>query len=71
MKSHGEQIVDELVVAKVLRNLTPEYKHVATEKAQRFSDYLSDELMSSLQAHQDKAAEVTRERLWRRGKHFR
>ncbi|KAK2976159.1 hypothetical protein RJ640_001087 [Escallonia rubra] len=54
MKSYGEQITDEIVVAKVLRSLTPTFDHVvaAIEESKDLSVYAFDELMGSLQAHE-------------------
>ncbi|XP_052172110.1 uncharacterized protein LOC127788030 [Diospyros lotus] len=42
MRSYGEQILDETVVGKVLRSLTPKFDHVV------------DELMGSLQVHESR-----------------
>ncbi|KAK2967493.1 hypothetical protein RJ640_010134 [Escallonia rubra] len=54
MKSYGEQITDEIVVAKVLRSLTPTFDHVvaAIEESKDLTVYAFDELMGSLQAHE-------------------
>jgi hypothetical protein len=54
MRSYGEQISDEIIVAKVLRSLTPKFDHVvaAIEEAKDLSVLTIDELMGSLQAHE-------------------
>ncbi|GAV79032.1 UBN2 domain-containing protein, partial [Cephalotus follicularis] len=54
MKSYGEEISDETVVAKVLRSLTPKFDHVvaAIEESKDLSVFSFDELMGSLQAHE-------------------
>ncbi|XP_021909031.1 uncharacterized protein LOC110823062 isoform X2 [Carica papaya] len=56
MKSYGEVIYEETVVAKVLRSLTLKFEHIvaAIEEAHDLSNYSFDELMSSLQAHEDR-----------------
>lgn len=56
MKSYGEDISVETVVAKVLRSLTPKSEHVVAviEESHNLSDYTFDELMSSLQAHEER-----------------
>ncbi|XP_009770138.1 uncharacterized protein [Nicotiana sylvestris] len=56
MKSYGEIVSDEIVVAKVLRSLTNKFEHVvaAIEESKDLSDYSFDELMSSLLAHEDR-----------------
>ena len=56
MKSYGEDISEETVVAKVLRSLTPKFEHIvaAIEEPHDLSDYTFDELMSSLQAHEER-----------------
>ena len=47
MKSYGEKIYEKIVVAKVLRSLTPKYDHVATiiEKFKDLTIFLFDELV--------------------------
>ncbi|KAK6279600.1 hypothetical protein POUND7_019867 [Theobroma cacao] len=56
MKSYSEDIFEETVVAKVLRSLTPKFEHIvaAIEEAHDLSNYSFDELMSSLQAHEER-----------------
>ncbi|XP_047258492.1 uncharacterized protein LOC124890741, partial [Capsicum annuum] len=56
MKSYGEDISEETVVAKVLRSLTPKFEHVvaAIEESHNLSDYTFDKLMSSLQDHEER-----------------
>ncbi|KAI4353983.1 hypothetical protein L6164_002897 [Bauhinia variegata] len=56
MKSYGEKITDETIVAKILRTLTPRFNFVvaAIEEAHHMSKYSFDELMNSLQAHEDR-----------------
>ncbi|XP_022931772.1 uncharacterized protein LOC111438050 [Cucurbita moschata] len=57
MRTYGEKISDETIVAKVLRSLTPKFDHVATtiEEATKDLSILSvDELMGLLQAHESR-----------------
>ncbi|KAK2977519.1 hypothetical protein RJ640_029403 [Escallonia rubra] len=56
MRSYGEKISDETVVAKVLRSLTPKFDHVvaAIEESKDLSFFSFDELMGSLQAHESR-----------------
>ncbi|GAV66781.1 DUF4219 domain-containing protein/UBN2 domain-containing protein [Cephalotus follicularis] len=56
MKAYGEQLTDEIVVAKVLRSLTPKFDHVvaAIDESKDLSKFSFDELMGSLQAHEAK-----------------
>ena len=54
MRSYGEQISDETVVAKVMSSLTPKFDHVvaAIEEANDLSVLSVDELMRLLQSHE-------------------
>lgn len=54
MRSYGEKITDETIVAKVLRSLAPKFDHVvaAIEESKDLSKLSFDELMGSLQAHE-------------------
>ncbi|KAL6348546.1 hypothetical protein AAG906_013166 [Vitis piasezkii] len=54
MRSYGEDILDQTVVAKVLRSLTPKFDHVVAtiEESKDLSTYSFDELMGSLQSHE-------------------
>ncbi|KAJ0081944.1 hypothetical protein Patl1_11576 [Pistacia atlantica] len=56
MKSYGQKITDEIVVAKILRSLNPKFEHVvaAIEESHDLSYFSFDELMSSLQAHEER-----------------
>lgn len=56
MKSYGEDISEETVVAKVLRSPTPKFEHIvaAIEESHELSDYTFDDLTSSLQAHEER-----------------
>lgn len=54
MRSYGENITNETIVAKVLRSLPPKFDHVvaAIEESKDLSIFSFDELMGSLQAHE-------------------
>ncbi|GJR53334.1 retrovirus-related pol polyprotein from transposon TNT 1-94 [Tanacetum coccineum] len=54
MRSYGEKITDETIVAKVLRSLHPKFDHVvaAIEESKDLSVFSFDELTGSLQAHE-------------------
>ncbi|KAL4312806.1 hypothetical protein GQ457_01G025220 [Hibiscus cannabinus] len=56
IRSYGEQISDETIVAKVLRGLTSKFDHVvaAIEESKDLSVLSVDELMGSLQAHESR-----------------
>ncbi|KAL6351339.1 hypothetical protein AAG906_035131 [Vitis piasezkii] len=60
MRSYGEDILDQTVVAKVLRSLTPKFDHVvaAIEESKDLSTYSFDELMGSLQSHENGGGEA-------------
>ncbi|GJX24931.1 retrovirus-related pol polyprotein from transposon TNT 1-94 [Tanacetum coccineum] len=51
MKSYGEQVSDETVVAKVLRSLTPKFDHVvaAIKESKDLSKFSFDELMVNVE----------------------
>ncbi|GJR53952.1 retrovirus-related pol polyprotein from transposon TNT 1-94 [Tanacetum coccineum] len=54
MRSYGDSISDEVIVAKVLRSFAPKFDHVvaAIEESKDLSMFSFDELMGSLQAHE-------------------
>ena len=56
MKDYGDKITDKATVSKVLRSLNKRLDHVvaAIEESSDLSNYGFDELMSSLQAHEDR-----------------
>ena len=56
MKSYGEKISDQTVVEKILRTLTEKFEHVVSAilEAHDMSTYSFDELMSSLQTHEER-----------------
>ena len=56
MKSYGEKISDQTVVEKILRTLTEKFEHVVSAilEAHDMSNYSFDELMSSLQTHEER-----------------
>ena len=56
MRSYGEQVSDETIVAKVLRSLTPKFDHVVAdiEESKDLSILCVDELIGSLQAHESR-----------------
>ncbi|XP_074301342.1 uncharacterized protein LOC141632724 [Silene latifolia] len=56
MKSYGEDISNKTVVPKILRSLTSRFDSIvaAIEEAHDMSTYSFDELMSSLQAHEER-----------------
>nr|GEU71049.1 retrovirus-related Pol polyprotein from transposon TNT 1-94 [Tanacetum cinerariifolium] len=55
MRSYGEKVTDETVVAKVLRSLDPKFDHVVAtiKESKDLSVFSFDELMQSFQAHED------------------
>ncbi|CAL9102007.1 unnamed protein product [Musa textilis] len=55
MKSYGEYLHDHIIVAKVLRSLTLKFDHVVAtiEESKDLSIFSFDELMDSLQAHEN------------------
>ncbi|KAJ8629855.1 hypothetical protein MRB53_023178 [Persea americana] len=56
MRSYGEEITNQHVVGKVLRSLTTRFDHVvaAIEESKDMCEYTFDELMGSLQAHEER-----------------
>jgi len=54
MRTFGEKCNDQVVVAKILRSLTPRFDHVvaAIEESKDLTIFSFDELMGSLQAHE-------------------
>lgn len=50
----GDSIIDQMIVAKVLRSLTPRFDHVvaATEESKDLTQFSIGELSGSLQAHE-------------------
>ncbi|GJS05933.1 integrase [Tanacetum coccineum] len=54
MRAYGDKVADEIVVAKILRSLSPKFDHVvaAIEESKDLSTYSVDELMGSLQTHE-------------------
>ena len=56
IRTYGEKISDETIIAKVLRSLTPKFDHVvaAIEEAKDLSILSVDELMGSLQTHESR-----------------
>ncbi|KAL4353097.1 hypothetical protein GQ457_06G014620 [Hibiscus cannabinus] len=54
MRSYGETINDQTIVAKILRSLTPKFDHVvaAIEESKDLDTFTFDELMGSLQSHE-------------------
>ncbi|GKF53775.1 hypothetical protein Tco_0160685, partial [Tanacetum coccineum] len=69
MKSYGEQVSHETMVAKVLRSLTPKFDHVvaAIEESNDLSKFSFNESMGSLQAHE---ARINRSNVKDEGKAF-
>ncbi|XP_074294135.1 uncharacterized protein LOC141621878 [Silene latifolia] len=56
MKAYGEQMTNEHVVGKILRSLTQKFDHLvaAIEQTSDLDTYTLDELMGSLQAHEER-----------------
>ena len=56
MRSFGEEISDQAVVAKVLKSMTSKFNHVvaAIEESKDLSKYSFDELMGSLYSHEER-----------------
>ena len=56
IKSLGEELTDQKVVEKVLRSLPPKFDHVVAtiEESKVLSTYSLNELMGSLQAHEER-----------------
>jgi gag-polypeptide of LTR copia-type len=54
IRTYGDDLSEQTVVAKVLRSLTPKFDHVvaAIEESKDLSAYTFDELMGSLQTHE-------------------
>nr|GEZ63560.1 DUF4219 domain-containing protein/UBN2 domain-containing protein [Tanacetum cinerariifolium] len=54
MRAYDDKVADEIVVAKILRSLSPKFDHVvaAIEESKYLSTYFVDELMGSLQTHE-------------------
>ncbi|KAJ8759987.1 hypothetical protein K2173_010843 [Erythroxylum novogranatense] len=72
MKSYGENISEEIVVAKVLRSLTPKFKHIVAEieEAHDLSYYSFDELMKkALQVKGEVEQKDTKENFSGRSRH--
>ena len=61
IRSYGEELSHQKIVEKVLRSLPSEYDHVVAviEESTDLSDYSVNELMGSLQAHEQRLARVT------------
>ena len=55
IKAYGDKITDETIVSKVLRSLNKRFDHVVVsiKESRDLSNYNFDELMSSMQAHED------------------
>ncbi|XP_073121219.1 uncharacterized protein [Henckelia pumila] len=63
LRSYGEEISDQTIVEKVLRSLTPKFDHVvaAIEESKDLSTYSFDELMGSLQSHEEQCWKKNRQ----------
>ncbi|KAH0745660.1 hypothetical protein KY285_007317 [Solanum tuberosum] len=62
MRSYKEKVIDQTIVEKVLRSLTPKFDHVvaAIEESNNLSVFSFDELMGSLQAHEARINQSTK-----------
>lgn len=61
IRSYGEELSHQKIVEKVLRSLPSKYDQVVVviEESMDLSDYSVNELMGSLQAHEQRLARVT------------
>jgi gag-polypeptide of LTR copia-type len=60
IKILGDTMEEKIMVAKVLRNLTPKFDHVvaAIEESKNLDVYSFDELMGSLQTHESRMSKI-------------
>ena len=56
MRLHGEKTIDDIVVEKILRSLTPKFNYVvcSIEESNIVEDMFIDELQSSLLMHEQR-----------------
>jgi len=57
MKVCKEELIDQQIIDKMLRTLTPRFDHVAVEKSKDLNSMKVEELHNSLEAHKQRINE--------------
>ena len=65
IRSYGDTLTDKRIVEKVLRSLPPKFEHIvaAIEESKDLSKLTRHELMSSLEAHEQRMSRFTNQSL--------